>query len=137
MDGPPAYTPNASSALPCRRSVNDTRALILGNAAILRPRKLKDEDIELIVAKRRSPQASAEEVPLVQHYAFLVSRRTGEEDINIIVKGQPKDTIEEALEWMLDRTETIMEQMLLKHGRNIDSLGCCIACSRAVKDSGA
>lgn len=135
---PPAYTATASSAIsPSRRSIQDTRALILGNAAILKPRKVKDEDIELIVVKRRGRQESAEEVPLEQHYAFLVTRKANENDINIVVKGQPKDTIEEALEWMLDRTETIMEKMLTTHGKNVESLGCCFECIRVLKASNA
>ncbi|TKA26429.1 hypothetical protein B0A50_05265 [Salinomyces thailandicus] len=125
MEHPPAYTPRALSPLQPlqpRRSAADTRALILGNAAVLRPRRTKDEDIELIVTKRRGIQASAEELVIDQHYAFLVSRKTGELDINIILKGQPRDTVEEALEWMLDRTETVLGQMLVQHGKNINSL---------------
>ena len=137
MDSPPAYTPRASSPAPSRRSVSDTRALILGNAAVLRPRKSKEEDIELIVTKKRGIQASAEEIAIEHHYAFLVSRKTGEYDINIIVKSPPRDTIEEALEWMLERTETIIEQMLLRHGKNIDGPGCCVACHRCMRNLGS
>ncbi|TKA69174.1 hypothetical protein B0A55_09579, partial [Friedmanniomyces simplex] len=110
---PPAYTAtltNGDSTIPtpsppAKRNILEMRALILGNAAILRPRK-RDDDIHLIVAKHKSRQESAEEIPLEQHYAFLVQRKATETDINIVLKGEPRDTIEEALEWMLDRTET-------------------------------
>lgn len=135
---PPAYTAtptNGSSTVPTpiaptTRSVTETRALILGNAAVLKPRK-RDEEIHLIIAKHQQAQPSAEELPLVQHYAFLVQRKATETDINIVMKGEPRDTIEEALEWMLDRTEAVMEEMLLRHGTHVSS-GCCIDCGRAL-----
>ncbi|KAK5695492.1 hypothetical protein LTR97_009001 [Elasticomyces elasticus] len=135
---PPAYTAtptNGSSTLhtpaaPARRNVLEMRALILGNAAILKPRK-RDDEIQLIVARHKSPQHSAEEVPLVQHYAFLVQRKYNETDINIVLKGEPRDTIEEALEWMLERTETVMEEMLLRHGTHVSG-GCCLDCGRSL-----
>ncbi|KAK4896051.1 hypothetical protein LTR27_005908 [Elasticomyces elasticus] len=135
---PPAYTAtptNGSSTLhtpapPARRNILEMRALILGNAAILKPRK-RDERCELVVAKHASPQYSAEEVPLVQHYAFLVQRKYNETDINIVLKGEPRDTIEEALEWMLERTETVIEEMLLRHGTHVSG-GCCLDCGRTL-----
>ncbi|KAK5125786.1 hypothetical protein LTR85_012062 [Meristemomyces frigidus] len=107
----------------------------MGNAYILRPRRSRGdaEDIELIVARHRGPQASAEEVQLEQHYAFLVTKKPNQQDIEIIVKGQPRDTIEEALDYILERTEDLMQEMLLRHGKQIDSLGCCLACTRAIK----
>ncbi|KAK0928633.1 hypothetical protein LTR29_017305 [Friedmanniomyces endolithicus] len=113
---PPAYTAtltNGDSHLPTpspapRRSILEMRALILDNAAILRPRK-RDDAIHLILAKHTSPrQASAEEVPLQQHYAFLVQRKVTDTEIQIMLKGEPRDSIEEALEWMLERTQTVV-----------------------------
>jgi hypothetical protein len=134
---PPAYTPTAPALVPIpRRSIQDTRALILGNAAIIKPRKRSEEPIELVVAKHKTPQASAEEVAVVSHYAFLVCRKSGEKEIDIILKGKPRDTVEEALEEMLDRTEGLMEEVLLRHGKHAESLGCCIECSRAVRGAG-
>jgi len=112
---PPAYsaTPaNGSSTVPTpappKRNILEMRALILGNAEIMKPRK-RDDDMQLIVAKHAPRQESAEEIPVEQHYAFLVQRKCTETDINIVLRGEPRDTIEEALEWMLNRTETIME----------------------------
>ena len=89
--------------------------------------------MELVVAKHTAPMGSAEETASEQHYAFLVMRKPNEIDISIVVKGQPKDTIEEALEWMLDRTQTIMEEMLLRHGKHTPETGCCPACRRTLR----
>ncbi|KAK3079221.1 hypothetical protein LTR53_020604, partial [Teratosphaeriaceae sp. CCFEE 6253] len=79
---PPAYTAtptNGTSTVPtrvpaARRSILEMRALILGNAEVFKPRKRHDT-ISLIVAKHASRQESAEEIPLEQHYAFLVQRK--------------------------------------------------------------
>ncbi|KAK5137548.1 hypothetical protein LTR08_008528 [Meristemomyces frigidus] len=137
MNQPPAYTaaappPHLTSAP--HRTIADTRALILGNASILRPRRDKNEEISLILARHRPPIPSAEETPLSQHYAFLVTRKQNSQDIEIVVKGVPRDTVEEALEWMLERTEDIVHDMLVRHGRQIDSMGCCVECNRTVKN---
>ncbi|KAK3691743.1 hypothetical protein LTR37_018471 [Vermiconidia calcicola] len=43
-----------------------------------------------------------------KHYAVLMRRSRGSRSINVIMKGEPKDTVEEALEWMLERTEMLM-----------------------------
>ena len=144
MSQPPAYSASAPAIVavptpqPFQRSIADIRALILGNAYILRPRRSRGdaEDISLIVARHTHPVSSAEEAPLCQHYAFLVTRKNNSQDIEIVVKGLPRDTVEEALEWMLGRTEDIIQEMLARHGRQIDSIGCCIECSRAVKNTG-
>ena len=144
MSQPPAYSasaPAVTAAPPTQhahRSIADTRSLILGNAYILRPRRSRGdaEDISLIVARHKQPVPSAEEAPLSQHYAFIVTRKNNSPDIEIVVKGMPRDTVEEALEWMLERTEDIVQEMLMRHGRHIDSLGCCLECNRAVKNAG-
>ena len=141
MSQPPAYSaaaPTVAAVPPTHRSITDTRALILGNAYILRPRRSRGdaEDISLIVARHTHPVPSAEETPLCQHYAFLVTRKNNSQDIEIVVKGMPRDTVEEALEWMLERTEDIIQEMLARHGRQIDTIGCCLECSRAVKNAG-
>lgn len=138
---PPAYTATADSHSPVHtppsrptRSVQDLRSLILGNAAILKPRE-RDDPVELIVAKHQPSiyQPSAEEPPpAISHYAFLVMRKPKEFDIHIVLKGEPRDSIEEALEFLLERTQTVMEEMLLKHGRHMDS-GCCVACGRSLR----
>lgn len=33
------------------------------------------------------------------------------------VQGEPRDTVEEALEWMLERTECMMHDIVVRHGR--------------------
>jgi len=114
------------------RSIQDIRTLILGNANILRPRK-GTETIELIVAKRNVPQASAEEMPRESHYAFLVTRGVGDRDIEILLKGKPRDTIEEALSEMLERSEVLMEEVLLRHGQHSKMTGCCLECTMMVR----
>jgi hypothetical protein len=138
---PPAYTatPTEGSSIvptpvaPRVRTIPETRALILGNAAVLKPRD-RDDEIHLIVAKHAQPQHSAEELVLDQHYAFLVMRRYKEIDVQIVLKGEPKDTIEEALEWMLDKTQTVMEEVLLRHGTHATT-SCCINCSRTLRST--
>ena len=142
MSQPPAYSASAPCIIPTqssRRSIVDTRSLIIGNASILRPRRARGDadEISLIVARHKNLIGSAEEEPQCQHYAFIVARKNNSPDIEIVVKGMPKDTVEEALEWMLERTEDIMQEMLARHGRPIDTLGCCSVCLRAVKNAGA
>ena len=36
-------------------------------------------------------------------------KRGGTSSINIILKGEPKSTVEEALEWMLEQTEMMVQ----------------------------
>ncbi len=52
-----------------------------------------------------------------KHYAVLVRRNGSNERIRIIIKGEPKDTIEEALEWMLERTQMIVHDMVVKNSK--------------------
>lgn len=126
MEPPPSYTPEPSLlALQQRRSIQDTRALILGNASMLKPKR-RDECIELIVAKHQGDTGQR------CHYAFLVTRRPGESDISIILKGKPKETVEDALEWLLERTEVLMEEILLRHAKVVDT-ECCFSCTKALR----
>jgi len=133
---PPSYSESSATLVTtgtsARRSIQDIRTLILGNATVLKPRK-NTEPVELIVAKRKLPQASAEEAARESHYAFLVTRSATDKDIEILLKSKPQDTIEEALEEMLDRSQTLMEEVLLRHGQHSTSTGCCIECTRLMK----
>ncbi|KAK5726283.1 hypothetical protein LTR17_012903 [Elasticomyces elasticus] len=52
-----------------------------------------------------------------KHYAVLIVRSYSKQDIRILIKGEPKDTIEEALEWMLDATEKDVHSLVVKFGR--------------------
>lgn len=78
----------------------------------------------------RSRQASiaAEPTPQRQqgkHYAALVSRSSA--SLQLILRGEPQETIEEALEWLLDRTEIVVAAMLDRHAKQTPS-GCCKVC---------
>lgn len=164
MDGPPEYTPTEPAApTTTRRSIEDTRALILSNAQIIRPRLKIEGPITIVVGKTRPPipesggsrsfthsasnttirisapgengaRRSSSAVNLAnalpqrqqgKHYAALVAR--GSIAIQQVLRGEPQETIEEALEWLLDRTEIIVAEMLEKHGKQMGS-GCCMAC---------
>lgn len=153
---PPAYTPEVRvPATSTRRTIEDTRALILGNANVMK--KYKDwGPIELIVGKTRSPAkvidianstrsftSQKSNVTLVindspaagsssrgaserrisnsdafrvagKHYAVLVYRTAHRGELAILMKGEPQDTVEEALEWLLDKTEMEITDMLAK-----------------------
>ena len=162
---PPAYTPTQPAApTTTKRSIEDTRALILCNAQIIKPRHRVDGNIMLVVGKTRPPipqgqgsgvrtfthstsnttiriaepteagsrRPSAADLSLApaqrqqgKHYAALVAK--GNAQIQQILRGEPQDTVEEALEWMLDRTEIIVAEMLEKHGKQMTS-GCCTGC---------
>jgi hypothetical protein len=161
---PPAYTPTIPAApTTTRRTIEDTRALILANAAVLKPRSKTNEQVELIIGKTRNaadvlaasqrtrsftsqlsnvtirisdgPAAASSSNTSPErrdsenggartkgsHYAVLVYRTGigGPQGINILVKGEPQDTVEEALEWMLDKTEIEVTDMLSKRWPDI------------------
>lgn len=62
-----------------------------------------------------------------KHYAILLQRSYSKTDVKIIVKGEPRDTIEEALEWLLERTEMDIHNMVVKHGRSVaNNQECCV-----------
>ena len=61
-----------------------------------------------------------------QHYAVLVHRSYDKTYMKIVLKGQPKDTVEEALEWMLERTEMEIHNMVAKYGRQTEDAECCM-----------
>ena len=167
---PPAYTPAAPAApTSVRRSVEDTRALILANASIIKPRQRTDAPIELIVGKTKPPALAAastrsftsqtsnitiriNDTPGAsgssnnsperrpsdsgvrvagRHYAALVNRSFPSNEIHMLILGEPQDTVEEALEWMLDRTEIVITDMLSRHRKQVGT-GCCSACGHAV-----
>ena len=52
-----------------------------------------------------------------KHYAVLVKRNPGGKTVKILVKGEPKDTVEEALEWMLERTEMMLHDLVVRFGK--------------------
>ncbi|KAH9831300.1 hypothetical protein Tdes44962_MAKER08937 [Teratosphaeria destructans] len=149
MASPPAYTATAPaysgpitplpvSTGPPPGSIQDTRALILANAALLRPRKMArnwnhDLPLDLVIARHTPPRPSAEDLPREQHRAILIHRKPGEAGIDMVLEGEPRDSIQECLEHLLRITEGIVEGMLVRHGRTSDGLGCCVECHRALK----
>jgi len=134
---PPAYSESSSSSNallenPPRssthhRSIQDTRELILGNANIWRPRKTT-EPIELVVARHKEETSSRE-----SHYVFLVTRNPMEKDVEILLKSKPRDTIEEALDELLARSEVLIADVLLRHGRYVHETGCCTECREGLR----
>ena len=169
---PPAYTlTTPAPPTTTRRSIEDTRALILSNATLLASRlDLKDPTtISLLLAKAPppslpdtssgtrsfthsasnvtirlapSPEPSAgnsagersrrnsvaRERQQGRHYAILVAKGRGAE-IAVILKGEAQESVEEALEWMLDRTESVVGEMVERHGRVVKG-ACCTFCER-------
>jgi hypothetical protein len=60
-----------------------------------------------------------------KHYAVIAKRNGSNTTIKIVIKGEPKDTIEEALEWMLEHTQMIMHDMIVKNSKQ-DNGGCTV-----------
>ena len=52
-----------------------------------------------------------------KHYAVLIRRSGSSTKIRVIIKGEPKDSVEEALEWMLERTQMIVHDMVVKYSK--------------------
>ncbi|RMY62788.1 hypothetical protein D0863_10843 [Hortaea werneckii] len=132
MEQPPAYTPS--------RSIEGLRAQILANGSLLRPKddshtgRSSNDHIELVVAKLPVPaskstataSAYASSTGANKHYALLVKRTYSKKDVGIILKGEPRDSVEEALEWILERTETQIHEMVSRYGRASTGDGCCL-----------
>ncbi|KAI6835718.1 hypothetical protein KC332_g16406 [Hortaea werneckii] len=135
MEQPPAYTPSP-------RSIEGLRAQILANGSLLRPKsdphhsgRSSGDHIELVVAKLTAaaatkpgaPAATASGAPTAdKHYALLVQRTYSKKDVGIILKGEPRDSVEEALQWILERTETQIHEMVSRYGRTSSGDGCCV-----------
>lgn len=72
----------------------------------------------------QAPQGSSSTASS-KHYAVLVRRHGSGQKIRIIIKGHAKSTVEEALEWMLEKTEMIMHDMVVQNGRQ-DEADCVV-----------
>ncbi|KAI7537705.1 hypothetical protein KC331_g10786 [Hortaea werneckii] len=132
MEQPPAYTPS--------RSIEGLRAQILANGSLLRPKddshtgRSSNDHIELVVAKLPTPAGKSTATPSTyasatganKHYALLVKRTYSKKDVGIILKGEPRDSVEEALEWILERTEMQIHEMVSRYGRASTGDGCCL-----------
>ncbi|KAI6803185.1 hypothetical protein KC360_g639 [Hortaea werneckii] len=70
--------------------------------------------------------ASASATGANKHYALLVKRTYSKKDVGIILKGEPRDSVEEALQWILERTETQIHEMVSRYGRTSTGEGCCL-----------
>ncbi|KAK0267522.1 hypothetical protein LTR35_016252 [Friedmanniomyces endolithicus] len=142
MDPPPAY--------PTHLTIPDLRAQIIANSTIIYPHrevtKAADSHLELVVAKahQASPAGAhgtgkyvitvggpsthaAATGPAASygavHYAVLVRRSYEKEDIKMLIKGQPRDSVEGALEWMLERTERDVHDLVVRYGRVVSKVG--------------
>lgn len=71
------------------------------------------------------PSSSTSSTHEGKHYAVLMRRSGGSKTVRIIVRGEPRDSVEEALEWMLERTEMVMHDLVVRHGRP-DNDGCSV-----------
>ena len=89
-------------------------------------------------SERRPSEINATSVRS-RYYAAIVNRTILSNDIHVLILGEPQDTIEEALEWMLDRTQTLITDILSRHRKQV-GLGCCTTCGYAtglrVSDNG-
>nr|OQO32271.1 hypothetical protein B0A51_00519 [Rachicladosporium sp. CCFEE 5018] len=141
---PPAYTAPSAATTPTLRTINDLRSQIIANASILKPRNNEErsraDHIEVVVARLPSttsiiptwsPDVKADlraqsqafskgrasaTVNAGLHYALLTKRTTSKSEVQIILRGEAKPTIEEALEDVLERTEALMHDHVLKYG---------------------
>jgi hypothetical protein len=132
---PPAYTP--------RRTIGDLRHQIIANASVLRPRsndeRSRADHVEVIIAKwpsddltfsfpseKASAAGSSSRPNANKHYALLIKRTLSNTKVEIIVRGAPRDTIEEALEVVLEETERAMHAHVLKYGKLAPNDGCLV-----------
>ncbi|KAH9825995.1 hypothetical protein Tdes44962_MAKER03778 [Teratosphaeria destructans] len=140
---PPAYTAPASAPKP-PRTILDLRAQILANASLLN--RSTEDQIEVIVAKAGavpaapSPMLSGNEKrPITQvmedpasssaankHYALVVRRTYERRFLGILMQGEPRDSVEEALEWLLERMEREMHGMVFKYGKKVEHVDCSV-----------
>ena len=133
---------------PPRRSISDLRAQILANASFLKP----DANLELVVAKvintpnagrmrmrqvylnaltaaydGHDPAAVSSSTQPGKYYAVLFQRRTHRTDTMIIRQSATRDTAEEAMEDMLERTERVIHTMLVaKNYKQASDDTCCV-----------
>ncbi|KAK3673473.1 hypothetical protein LTR78_006707 [Recurvomyces mirabilis] len=130
------------------RTIQDLRTQIIANASCFKPKYNNDraatDHLEIVVAKAPATMSIADEkeavragapqnvaIPFSQgsmagkHYAVLVKRSSSDREVRIVIKGEPRDSVEQALEWMLDRTEMAIHEHILRYGRN-EKDGCCV-----------
>lgn len=149
---PPAYAAPRPPGPP--RSINDLRCQIIANGTLLKPsshnERPADNHLEVVVARTPHPNApsaspgfsekqtsaAASSAPVAtsssssssggKHYAILIQRTNYKKDIKIMIKGELRDTVEEALEWVLERTEIEIHGMVTKYGRSAPDAECRI-----------
>ena len=49
-----------------------------------------------------------------KHYALLVRRGDYPQETKVIIKGEPRVAVEEALEWMLERTASMVHDLAVR-----------------------
>jgi len=152
MDPPPYDASESQShAQPLiqpTHSIADLYTLILANAAIIKPRKLKDDaTVELVVARTDAGTPIRVPAPGVafptydaapgvspMHFAMLLIRSSSSIEVAVLLQGQPAESPEKALEWMWERTQALMVDVIRRHGARSNALGCCGMCAQALKN---
>ncbi|GAB1734917.1 hypothetical protein NU195Hw_g5106t1 [Hortaea werneckii] len=154
MEQPPAYTPPRSIE-GLRAQILANGSLLRPKSDPHSSGRSSDDHIELVVAKLPATKSSAtpgayyfnaktnsiQQHPSSsgaiaaanasatganKHYALLVKRTYSKKDVGIILKGEPRDSVEEALQWILERTETQIHEMVSRYGRTSLGDGCCV-----------
>lgn len=101
--------------------------------------RLRDESPSAQATQERSvtPERRPSDSGLVgtrvagKHYASLVAKELQTRTIEVIILGEPQDTVEEALEWLLDRSEIVVTEMLANHRKQALTT-CCRSCGNAL-----
>lgn len=84
-------------------------------------------------ASARRPSAAAA-YPPGKHYAAVVARSTDPQvaKIDMVLQGEPQDTVEDALESLLDDSQGLVTDMLANHRKQVLPV-CCRACGQALR----
>lgn len=114
---PPSASPEAVMST---RFFDDQRNLRThGSAVLQKPGSAQAS------SSSRQPLLSWDGESNSKHYAILVRRTGSGSSIRIILKGPPKDTVEDALAWMLTATECWVHDLIIAKGTK-DTESCIV-----------
>lgn len=90
-----------------------------------------DSSAESSTTARRPSGAAM--YPSGKHYAAVVARSTDPQvsKIDMIIQGEPQDTVEDALESLLEDSQIVVTEMLANHRKQAFP-SCCRACGQAM-----
>jgi hypothetical protein len=117
---PPPYSTDVVTSKQPHRSILDLRAQIIANASAVNPKKdvhkAADDHLDVVIAKEPVTGVSRSAISSTpaKHYAILIERRRHSNEPRILAKGEAKDSVEEALEWMLEKTEIQTHSLALR-----------------------